>query len=950
MKRVSPISAVLASAIMLAACSSQPEKNIVSVEDNLKGKTIENIRPVGIRLAKMPAPEVNTKEAIRRYQRYLEIAPKDETRVHVMHRLADLKLMDIEELIVENPEDVDPKYVKEVYQQAIDTYTQVFELFPNRRDSDMLLYQLAKAHMLKGDDQAALSTLTKLAESFPDSELVTEVHYRRGDILFSNERYADAEKAFYFVMGQGGDTRFYTSASYMRGWAQFKQNNHNQALASFVDVIDSRFPNTSAVVTASKGDRELLDDTLRVMAMIFADGQGYAQANALFNKVGNRHFEYLVYDGLGEYYLTKGQYSDAAKTYLAFVGQNPNDVLASTFYGNAIKSYKRAGYIDQVLKHKMAYIEKYGANSVYWTLYGEDIKEMIRPNLKNYISELAQYHHSKGQKSKDLSDRFNGLLAAARWYQEYIDTFPEDEALGGMYFLKGEALYDVGRYDEAVVAYEMGGFKTLVHEKSEESGYAALVTYNQLIKQAKTQAVADEYLGRKVDTALLFVDTYPNNRNVPQVLARASEGFFKLNRFELAANTAERVLNLGTANKEQRSVSYSIMGHSHFDLKNYANAEAAYLAVLDLNIIDQKERKNVREKLAGSIYKQGVALIEQEDVSEQQMKQAVKQFMRVGKVVPESPIRITAHYDAASYLMKRKNFEEAIPLLLAFREQFSTHKLTADIPSKLIIAYEKTGQWKKAAFELQEIWRTSTDVEEQRIALYQSAEYYEKADDITSSMAMLKRYAHNYPKPFNAQLEAINKLEGLYLKQKDHEKRRYWLAKLIDADQKAGKARTDRSKYLAAKASFELADYERQEYAAIALTLPLQKSLGKKKVALKKTLTAYERTAKMEVQEFTTAATFQIAEIYGELSRDLMASERPPGLDELELEEYEYLLEDQAFPFEEAAINIHETNIKRSWDGLYDGWIAKSITALAKLMPARYAKEEVAYDVIAEIH
>jgi tetratricopeptide (TPR) repeat protein len=300
--------------------------------------------------------------------------------------------------------------------------------------------------------------------------------------------------------------------------------------------------------------------------------------------------------------------------------------------------------------------------------------------------------------------------------------------------------------------------------------------------------------------------------------------------------------------------------------------------------------------------------------------------------------------------MKKQQWEKAEGILLSFRETFPKHKLAKDVPSKLIIAYENLQDWKKAAYELQNIWRFSRDKKEQRIALYQAAEYYEKADDIDNAMVMLKRYAHNYPNPFDAQLEAINKLEGLYLKQNDHEKRRYWLEKLIASDQKAGKSRTERSKFLAAKASFELADYERQRYAQIALTLPLQKSLGKKKVALKKTLDAYQRTAKMEVQEFTTAATFQIAEIYGELSRDLMASQRPAGLDELELEEYEYLLEDQAFPFEEAAINIHETNIKRSWDGLYDSWIANSISALSKLMPARYAKQEVSYDAIAEIH
>ena len=87
-------------AVLLSACANQPERNVVSVEEDLTGKSIANIRPVGVRLAKMPAPQANTKKAIEKYQRFLEVAPAGETRVHVMHRLADLKLMEVEELLV----------------------------------------------------------------------------------------------------------------------------------------------------------------------------------------------------------------------------------------------------------------------------------------------------------------------------------------------------------------------------------------------------------------------------------------------------------------------------------------------------------------------------------------------------------------------------------------------------------------------------------------------------------------------------------------------------------------------------------------------------------------------------------------------------------------------------------------------------------------------------------
>ncbi|MCP5334421.1 MAG: tetratricopeptide repeat protein [Oceanospirillaceae bacterium] len=930
-------------ALILSGCAAQ-QQTVVSVQDDIKGKTLANIRPVGIRLAKLPAPKADTKEAIRRYQRYLEIAPNNDTKVHVMHRLADLKLLDIEEMLVESPEKVDAKLVDKTYNEAIATYRNVLAMFPDRSDSDMLYYQLAKVYQLKGMQNEALDALQSLITQFPESELVTEAYYRRGDMLFYDARYAESEVAFKAVSKAGKDTRFFASASYMKGWAQFKQAKFDQAQLSFVEVLDTRFPDTEAIVSASSGDRELLNDTVRVMSMVFVDRGGVKAISDMFKSIGDRHYEYLVYDGLGQHYRRKNQYSDAARTYLAFVQANPDDVLAPTFYSNIIASYKSAGYADLVLEHKATFIDRYGASSDYWKLYGEDIKEMIRPYLKTYTLELAQYNHSKGQKAKDLSDKFNSLLAATKWYKAYIDTFPDDNAIGEQYFLRAEAFFDIGRYTDAVVDYENSAYKTSLHSKSAEAGYAALLSYNQIMKGLKPEQQKD-WLLKKVSSAMAFADKFPDNDNTSQVLAKAAEGYFELGNYASAVIAADRVIANKKANNEQRAVSYRVKGHSEFDLAHYRAAEDAYTAVLAMNAITGKEKSDIRERLAACIYKQGVAA-----VAADKLDLAVDEFMRVGKVVPESDIKVTAHYDAAAYLMKKSQWPRAVKLLTEFRETYPDNKLTKDIPSKLIVAYENMQNWSAAAFELQAIWRDSKDPEEQRIALYQAAEYYEKSGDLQNTAAMFKRYAANYPKPFDAQLEAINKLEGIYAAQKDDEKRRYWLAKLIDAHRDAGKDATPRSRFLSAKASLELAHYERDTFNAIKLTLPLQKSLADKKVALKRALDAYQATAKMEVLEFTTAATYQIAEIYGQLSRDLMASQRPADMDELELEEYEVLLEDQAFPFEEAAINVHSANIKRTQDGLYDQWIKNSFTELGKLMPARYNKEEQQYNVIANIH
>ena len=62
------------------------------------------------------------------------------------------------------------------------------------------------------------------------------------------------------------------------------------------------------------------------------------------------------------------------------------------------------------------------------------------------------------------------------------------------------------------------------------------------------------------------------------------------------------------------------------------------------------------------------------------------------------------------------------------------------------------------------------------------------------------------------------------------------------------------------------------------------------------------------------------------------------------------LLEEQAYPFEEKAIAIYETNTRRSREGTYDEWVRKSFTALGELLPVRYHKLEKSNGYSGEIY
>ena len=163
----------------------------------------------------------------------------------------------------------------------------------------------------------------------------------------------------------------------------------------------------------------------------------------------------------------------------------------------------------------------------------------------------------------------------------------------------------------------------------------------------------------------------------------------------------------------------------------------------------------------------------------------------------------------------------------------------------------------------------------------------------------------------------------------------------IAADAAAGSQRTDRSRYLAAHGALELARPHDDLARAIKLTVPLDQSLLAKKTATEQALAGYSRAAQYGIADVTTAAGWAMADLYRDLGKSLLESERPPSLSAEEREAYDVLLEEQAFPFEEKAIEIHEANARRAADGVYDQWVRKSYTSLAELKPARYARTEL---------
>ena len=212
-------------------------------------------------------------------------------------------------------------------------------------------------------------------------------------------------------------------------------------------------------------------------------------------------------------------------------------------------------------------------------------------------------------------------------------------------------------------------------------------------------------------------------KRAPAVLVKSAEELLELTEYTQAREAAELlILRQPPAEKSLRKTAWLVIGNSQFELNLFEEAEMAYNETLQLISKKDQLRPKIVERLAASIYKQGEAALNFGDGM-----YAANQFLRVATVAPGSAISVTAQYDAANAYIAASAWTEAINVLNQFRKKYPNNKLSADIPAKLVVAYQNSGQTKKAAGELSSIYRNSDDEAVKRESLITAAELYEKS-------------------------------------------------------------------------------------------------------------------------------------------------------------------------------------------------------------------------------
>lgn len=819
--------------------------------------------------------------------------------------------------------------------EAIALYKKLLTNYPNFESNDHALYQLARTYEELGDAEEAMDMMGRLAKGYPHSQYIEEVQFRRGEYYYSHKRFPDAQGAYQAIVDIGARSSYYELALYKLGWTYYKQEQYEGAMHRFVALLDHKaatgydldHPGESLV-------EKRTEDTYRVMSLSFSYLGGADAIAAYFSKYGKRTYEPGVYKNLGDYYLEKRRYSDAAATYKAFVKSNPYHRMSPYFDMWTIDSYKKGGFSRPVIESDKEFVTSYGLKSAYWTHFDIALFSEVTGSVKASLKELANYYHAQYQDNRLVKNKDENFQEAVKWYREFLNSFPKDESAPALHYQLADLLLENKLYGQAAQEYEHVAYDYPAHERSAAAGYAAIYALRQKLAIV-TQDEGDRVKRDVIRSSLKFAEAFPKNEKAALVLSAAVDDIYGMKDYPLAAATARKLLARYSAEQPIRRAAWLVFAHSSFELGIFKDAEEGYLSALGLTEENDASRAGLIENLAASFYKQGEQANKREDY-----KTAATYFLLVGAYAPTAKTRPVADFDAATALMKLKDWDAAASVARSFREDYPGNALQPELTKKLAFAYKESGELTLAAAEYERIAAETKDVAVRREALATAGDLYYQAKEPDKAYPVYQRYVSEFPKPLEYALELRNRI-ATYLKTRNNLNDYLGeLKQIMEADAQAGSERTSRTTYLGATAALEFAEITIKQFAEIKIAKPFDRNLIKKKDAMKAAKGQLEKLFDYEMDELTAAATYYLAEMYYDFSRKLVESERPDDLNKLEREQYELSIEEQAYPFEEKTIQVHQKNLELMTRGIYNPWIEKSVEKLAKLVPARYAKFE----------
>ncbi len=317
-----------------------------------------------------------------------------------------------------------------------------------------------------------------------------------------------------------------------------------------------------------------MEDTLRVMAITFSYVEGSESLDGFLNKRGKHDAVRApgLFAASAISTSRKQRYQDAATTYRAYVARDPNSDYAPNLAMQGIEAYQqgrvhaaRAGWASTSTSSATT------SERAFWQ--GRDrakypqVVEGAEGRTSRTSPPISTPRRRSRRKTEDYTE-------AAKWYRDYLKSFPDDPDSAGTNYLLAETLFESKQFADAATEYERTAYFYPKNEKSATAGYASLVAVQaagRAPQRHREDGVAREgdRCGREV------------RAGVPGTSGQRGRAHARCRRDLRCEGFAARHPGVGDAalrrqppvDSAKQRIGWTIVAQSNFDLGNFDKAE-----------------------------------------------------------------------------------------------------------------------------------------------------------------------------------------------------------------------------------------------------------------------------------------------------------------------------------------------------------------------------------------
>ena len=1065
---------VLTSALLLAGCSSAPERTdgratFADLADYDKSRLQRSALP--------QEPQQQQQQLQRLYQSLLSLAPDPAVQQKVRYRLSQMATAQLANQSLPLPEE------HAALRALVAQYVQLLQDYPQDPDNELIRYQLARSYDLLGEQDASLQQLEQLLERYPSSEFAAEAYFRKGDILYSRGQYEGAQQAYEAVLAKNV-AELRQHALYMTGWSLFKQQQFAKADPFFLQALDElsleNIPATgfdkttraSAVTSELKSADTTAQQQLRQwheLCTILSTSLSYQeQASSLAELLATTTYrqgpapqrplpqQAALFQALADFLQSKQLYDSALQSYRTFIRLHVGTEQAAHFQLTLIKQLLASADAQGAVQEQQAFIQGFGPASDSWTQWRAAQRTYLHAPLLEYLDYAARDAYQRQQFSGAveywqqlllvLADHRSSIEAASTSAEPATSLLLSKYQEADIRYITAQAMAQAGQIEPAIAMYESLAYPSKAYQSRlftpADAAYQALLldlarypALQPLVvlpaasgaqssappsssqPSSPPQSSAAGELSVADAMAVIHSPLWPRMQQFSQQHQshpQASAMLLLQRQLQFMAQQypallADMAKDLPQLQGPTALAFWQLKSQAELAMDDYAAAEQSLLqvrarmalpavATLTIPVSAQRESKNQARQpgasatvdssspayqlslqLASSIYQQAKTSRDPQTANSHRQRLLA---------LPLSPYHEAAAFellDAAA-----PTSADYIAQLQAFLRDYPQSERRAVVQARLVQAYQATepglaadvlqqmadeqsdpvvaqqAQWQAAqAFQASGRTTAARDAYQhylQRFGTATTVEQHELAQEARWQLALMAEQTptavHREPPHKKASTRSSSRRKtGDAAAKTALTSAADWWREIIARD---GLHQSDRSRYLAAQSQLKLGLAEQHEFSQVRLTHPLKRSLQQKRQRLLAAKQHFEASSRYGVASVHTQALYQLAELYRQLASDLLQSERPTGLDEMALEQYNLLLEEQAYPFEEQAITLYQsltaltaaerTGDSRSGDTRndkvhndkvrYDDAIKAAFVRLAELLPAQYQKSE----------